>query len=73
MPTVTELLSGHEWDNVKDFDGNVQKLLLMYWEENQKMRCCGNCDVARQNKGKRTFLPCGPQPFKVCDEWRIYE
>jgi hypothetical protein len=37
-PTVTDLLSEHQWDNVKDFDGNVQKLLLMYWQEIQKLK-----------------------------------
>lgn len=38
MPTVTELLSEHEWENIKDFDGNVQKLLLIYWKEIQQLK-----------------------------------
>ena len=73
MATVTDLLSEHEWDNVKDFCGNVQKLLLRYREQIEKMKCCDNCDVARKNQGMRTYLPCRPSAFHVCDEWRIYE
>lgn len=72
-PSVTMLLTEHKWDNIKDFDGNVQKLLLMYWEQIEKMKCCDNCKATREIRGTRTYLPCRPKPFHVCDEWRIYE
>lgn len=85
-PSVTMLLTEHKWDNIKDFDGNVQKLLLMYWDiiqehiqKEKKMRCCGNCFYIthRHTSIDELTAYCRNHGRDTlanarCNEWRIF-